>query len=101
MLSMVSIVTLPSETSRIHVLPSLVPFFKKIHIVNHQNCLLTNKQYSQEGTTQGNTLAMSLYGIAIIALTELLDDCFTVQKWYADNGNAFGCLDDHKNFLIC
>ena len=30
-------------------------------------------------------------------LIELLDDCFTVQKWHADNGTAVGYLDNLKN----
>ena len=58
--------------------------------------LFINKQtiFSQEGTTQGEPLAMSMYGIAIIHSIELLDDCFTVQKRYADNVNAVGSLDN-------
>ena len=60
--------------------------------------LLINKQtiFFQEATTQGDPLAMSMYGIAIITLIELLDDCFTVQKWYADNGNVVGSLINLK-----
>ena len=48
-----------------------------------QSILFTNKQtiFSQEGKTQGDPLAMSINGIAIICLIQFLDDCFTVQKW--------------------
>ena len=31
-----------------------------------------------------------------IASRLLQDDCFTVQKWYADDDNAFGSLDKLK-----
>ena len=40
-----------------------------------------------------------MYGIAIILSIELLDDCSTVQKWYADNGNAVGSLDKLKKLF--
>ena len=30
----------------------------------------------------------------------LPDECFTDQKWYSDDGNAFGSLDNLKVFLL-
>ena len=42
---------------------------------------------------------MPMYGIAFIPLIELLDDCFTVQKWYAGNDNAVGSLDNLKKLF--
>ena len=39
---------------------------------------------------------MSLYGIAIILLIELLDGCFTVPKRHANDGNAVDSLDNMK-----
>ena len=50
--------------------------------------------FSQEGTSQGDPLAISLNGIAIIPLIKIFDSCFTIQKWYADDGNAAGSLDN-------
>ena len=52
--------------------------------------------FSQEGTTQGNLLEMSMYGIVNILLIEFSDDCFNVQKWYTDDGNAVGSPDNLK-----
>ena len=56
-------------------------------------------QNSQEDTTQGDPLMMSMYGIAIIPLNEILDNCFTVQKWYADYGSVAGSLDNLKKLF--
>ena len=63
--------------------------------------LFNNKQtvFSQEGTTQSDPLAMSLFGIAIIPLIELPDDCFTVPRWCANNGNAVDSLDNMKTIF--
>ena len=47
---------------------------------------------STEGTTQGDTLAMAMYGIRIIPLIELLQKPNFTQKWYADVGSAAGDL---------
>ena len=49
---------------------------------------------SQEGTTQGDPLAMAMYGIALLPLVKLLENTDIVQKWYADDGNAVGKLED-------
>ena len=55
---------------------------------------------SQEGTTQGDPLALAMYGIAILLLIELVQDPKIIQKWYADIGNITGSLDDQKLCLI-
>ena len=46
---------------------------------------------SQEGTTQGDPLAMAMYGLAIIPLIRRLDGLCT-QVWYADDCMAAGKL---------
>ena len=51
---------------------------------------------SQESTTQGDPLAVAMYGIAILPLIELVQDLKFIQKWYADDGNVAGTLDDLK-----
>ena len=51
-----------------------------------KNTVLT----STEGTTQGEPLAMAMYGIGIIPLIELLQKPNVNQKWYADDGSAAG-----------
>ena len=49
---------------------------------------------SQEGTTQGDPFAMTMYIIAFLQLVKLLENTDIVQKWYADDGNALGKLKD-------
>ena len=46
---------------------------------------------SQEGTTQGDPLAMAMYGLATIPLIRRLDGLCT-QVWYADDSAAIGKL---------
>ena len=54
---------------------------------------------SREGCTQGDPLAMLMYGIAIKPLILKLQTPRTVQKWYADDGNAAGTLQQlHELF---
>ena len=50
----------------------------------------------QEGTTQGDPLAMVMYGIAILPLIELVEKTKVTQKQYADDGNVPGSVDDLK-----
>lgn len=45
---------------------------------------------SQEGTTQGDLLAMAIYAIAITPLIDHLEDESVKQIWYADDATAFG-----------
>ena len=40
-----------------------------------------------------------MYGIAVITLIEVFDDCVTVQMLYADYDNAIGSLDDWEMFF--
>ena len=63
--------------------------------------LFVNKKtiYSQEGTTQGDPLAMTMYGLAIIPLLKLLSVDNVTQKWYADDGNAVGKLNNLRTVL--
>ena len=51
---------------------------------------------SQEGTTQGDPLAMAMYGIAILPFIDLIQEINITQKWYADDGNVTGSLKDLK-----
>ena len=47
---------------------------------------------SQEGTTQGDPLAMAMYGIAILPLIKRVMSNDVTQKWFADDGNAAGAV---------
>ena len=51
---------------------------------------------SQDGTSQGDPPAMAMYEIAILQLIELVQNPKVTQKWYADDGNVAGSLDDLK-----
>ena len=95
-LSIVSTVIVSYETTRNYVLRYAI-----CNLYREQSRLFINKQtlFSQEGTTQGDSITISIYGIAIIPLSDLLDDCFTDIKWYADNGNAVGSIDNFKKFF--
>ena len=47
---------------------------------------------SQEGTTQGDPLAMAIYGIAILPLIKRVMSNDVTQKWFADDGNGAGSI---------
>ena len=52
---------------------------------------------SQEGTTQGDPLAMAMYGLATIPLIRRLSgNC--KQVWYADDSAAFGSLEHLRSW---
>ena len=53
---------------------------------------------SQEGTTQGDPLAMCMYAIGILPLIRSLESCGTKQVWYADDTTGGGTLEDVKNW---
>jgi hypothetical protein len=46
----------------------------------------------QEGITQGNCLAMSLYGVALMPLASRIRETIpdALQPWYCDNAGAAG-----------
>ena len=54
---------------------------------------------SRKGCTQGDPLAMLMYGIALKPLILKLQTPGIVQRWYADDGSAAGSLQQlHKLF---
>ena len=58
---------------------------------------------SQEGTTQGDPLAMSMYAIGIMPLIQSLQPTGAKQVWYAVDATGGGSLKDVKawwNHLI-
>ena len=79
--------------------PSLLTAIKNTY--SNPSKLFVNKKniYSQEGTTQGDPLAMAMYGLAIIPLIKLLSVDDLTQKWYADDGMAVGELSNLPTVL--
>ena len=53
---------------------------------------------SREGTTQGDPLAMAMYGLATLPLIKLVNGNSLTQKWYADDGNAVGNLSSWQHY---
>ena len=51
---------------------------------------------SQEGTTQGDPLAMAMYALAVLPLIKDFKNCNTKQVWYADDSSAGGRLNNLK-----
>ena len=49
---------------------------------------------SEEGTTQGDPLAMPMYALGTIPLINALSDDHIKQVWYADDATACGRLMD-------
>ena len=94
-LSIVSTVILPYETKKNYALIYIILYVNQIE--NHQNCLSIANNILPGRYNPGDPFAMSTYGITIIPLIELLDDCSTVQKWYANDGNGVGFVDNLKN----
>ena len=54
------------------------------------------EKQSNPETTQGDPLVMVMYGIAILSLIELVKSPKVTQKWYTEDGNVAGSLDDLK-----
>ena len=50
--------------------------------------------WSEEGTTQGDPLAMCTSGVAILPQIQKMSKANAIHKWYADDGNACGRISD-------
>ena len=60
----------------------------------HLICSLKKTSYSQEEATQGDPLAMAIYGLAIIPLINLFISNYVTQKWYTDEPSTYDKIDD-------
>ena len=62
------------------------------NLYNNSSGLYVNNTVltSTQGTSQGDPLAMTMYGIEIIPLIGLLQKSNVTQKWYADYGRTVG-----------
>ena len=55
--------------------------------------------HSQEGTTQGDPLAMPMYALALLPLIEKVNpDSSVVQTWYADDATAAGKIKNLRDW---
>ena len=53
---------------------------------------------SQEGTTQGDPLAMAMYAIGTLPLIDKLENPVSDQIWYADDSASSGSISDIKRW---
>ena len=54
--------------------------------------------FSQEGTTQGDPLAMAMYALAVTPLINKLQDPNVKQVWFADDASASARLHSLRNW---
>ena len=81
----------------------LCPSFARILINSYRedSKLYIDGSYilSQEGTTQGDPLAMPMYALGVVPLIQQLADFEVSQMWYADDASAGGSLPAHGGIL--
>ena len=53
--------------------------------------------FSEEGTTQGDPLAMPMYAVATVPLIKRLNSQ-VCQVWYADDATASGTIEDLRDW---
>lgn len=54
---------------------------------------------SKEGTSQGDPLAMLMYGIGVLPLIRKLNSQHWIQSWYADDSSCLGKVEKVKDWL--
>ena len=77
-----------------HLCPSLATILINTYRSPSELFIKGETILSQEGTTQGNPLAMAMYAISTIPLIHCLSKDSLVQAWYADDASAGGKLAD-------
>ena len=75
-----------------HLCPPLARILVNTYRDDIQLFIDGNTLLSQEGTTQGDPLAMAMYAVAITPLIRSLKDDETKQVWFADDATAGGSL---------
>ena len=71
-----------------HLRPSLSKILINTYRDDTQLFIDGSTLYSQEGTTQGDPLAMAMYAVAITPLIHQLEGDGIKQAWYADDATA-------------
>ena len=75
----------------LHLCPPLAKILINTYRDNVQLFIDGDTLLLQEGTTQGDTLTMAMYAVAITPLIRSLEDQETKQVWFADDATAGGC----------
>ena len=81
-----------------HLCPSLSKVLINTYREKAQLFIDGETLLSQEGTTQGDPLAMAMYAIAITPLIKDLEDKSVKQIWYADDATACGKISNLKTW---
>ena len=81
-----------------HLCPSLSKILINTYRDDTQLFIDGSTLYSQEGTTQGDPLAMAMYAVAITPLIHQLEGDGIKQAWYADDATAGGSLKRLKEW---
>ena len=81
-----------------HLCPSLSKVLINTYREDIQLFIDGDTLFSQEGTTQGDPLAMVMYAIAVTPLIHQLEDSTIKQVWFADDATAGGNLVNLKEW---
>ena len=81
-----------------HLCPSLSKVLINTYREDVQLFIDGETLLSQEGTTQGDPLAMAMYAIAITPLIDHLEDESVKQIWYADDATACGKISNLRTW---
>ena len=81
-----------------HVCPSLATILINTYRAPSDLFIDGDVLLSQEGTTQGDPLAMPFYALATVPLIKRLTS-FVKQTWYADDAAATGKIDDLRTLV--
>ena len=88
----------------LHNVRQLCPSFAPILINTYRSAATLyiggDTLLSEEGTTQGDPLAMPMYALAILPLSERLPSAVT-QVWYADDACACGSIAQLRQWWEC
>ena len=96
MLSMLSIENVPCITYREYA-PPLATILINMYREPSELFVDGNIIWSQEGTTQGDPLAMAMYALATIPLIHSLKSEI-LQVWYADDASAVGKISSLRDW---
>ena len=63
----------------------------------HQISMSVERSWSDEGTTQGDPLAMSMHSVGIMPLIHELQPTGTMQIWFPDDATGGGTLKEVRS----